>query len=44
MLGFDRALAVEKVIKGDTNGALERLGRCVEVFERYPGMLRFTMG
>eukprot|EP00752_Nemacystus_decipiens_P002319 g2192.t2 len=43
-LAINAALACEKVVKGDPDGALERLGRCVEVFERYPGLLRFTMG
>lgn len=43
-LGIDRVLACEKAVKGDTDGALERIGRCVEVFERYPGLIRFEMG
>lgn len=37
-------LIFEKAAKGDTTGALDRLGRCVEVFERYPGLHRFAMG
>lgn len=34
----------EKAANGDSTGALERLSRCVEVFERYPGLHRFAMG
>lgn len=37
-------LVFEKAAKGDSHGALERLSRCVEVFERYPGLHRFAMG
>eukprot|EP00903_Cladosiphon_okamuranus_P015987 g14765.t2 len=38
------ALIFEKATKGDTTGALDKLGRCVEIFERYPGLHRFAMG
>ncbi|CAM9167151.1 unnamed protein product [Ectocarpus fasciculatus] len=34
------SLAFQKAAKGDTGAVLERLGRCVEVFERYPGVSR----
>ncbi|CAM9379178.1 unnamed protein product, partial [Ectocarpus fasciculatus] len=37
-------LVFEKGAKGDLSAALERIGRCVEVFERYPGLCRGTMG
>ncbi|CAM9497763.1 unnamed protein product, partial [Ectocarpus sp. 13 AM-2016] len=33
-----------KGAKGDLNSALERVGRCVAVFERYPGLCSGTMG
>ncbi|CAM9148698.1 unnamed protein product [Ectocarpus sp. 8 AP-2014] len=33
-------LAFQKATNGDTGGALERFGHCVEVFERYPGVCR----
>ncbi|CAM9272842.1 unnamed protein product [Ectocarpus sp. 12 AP-2014] len=36
-------LAFQKAGKGDAGGALERLGFCVEVFERYPGVCRCMM-
>ncbi|CAN0123886.1 unnamed protein product [Ectocarpus sp. 6 AP-2014] len=36
-------LAFQKAGKGDAGGALERLGHCVEVFERYPGVCRCMM-
>ncbi|CAN0270947.1 unnamed protein product [Ectocarpus sp. 12 AP-2014] len=36
-------LAFQKAGKGDEGGALERLGHCVEVFERYPGVCRCMM-
>ncbi|CAM9595613.1 unnamed protein product, partial [Ectocarpus fasciculatus] len=29
-----------KAARGDASGALERFSRCVEVFERYPGVCR----
>lgn len=38
------SLVFEKAAKGDVHGALERVGRIVEVFERYPGLSRFAMG
>eukprot|EP00752_Nemacystus_decipiens_P005061 g4595.t1 len=37
-------LVFEKAANGDLSGAIERLSRCVEVFERYPGLHRFAMG
>lgn len=37
-------LVFEKVAKDDIGGALENLENCREVFERYPGLCRFTMG
>ncbi|CAN0140050.1 unnamed protein product, partial [Ectocarpus sp. 12 AP-2014] len=36
-------LTFQKAGKGDAGGALERLGYCVEVFERYPGVCRCMM-
>ncbi|CAN0077397.1 unnamed protein product [Ectocarpus sp. 12 AP-2014] len=33
-----------KAISGDSAGALEKLGRCVEVLDRYPGFTRLMMG
>ncbi|CAN0123755.1 unnamed protein product [Ectocarpus sp. 6 AP-2014] len=36
-------LAFQKAAKSDTGGALERLGHCVEAFERYPGVCRCMM-
>ncbi|CAM9440234.1 unnamed protein product [Ectocarpus fasciculatus] len=33
-------LAYQKAASGDACGTLERLGHCVEVFERYPGVCR----
>ncbi|CAM9174909.1 unnamed protein product [Ectocarpus sp. 4 AP-2014] len=36
-------LAFQRAGKGDAGGALERLGHCVEVFERYPGVCRCMM-
>ncbi|CAN0314629.1 unnamed protein product, partial [Ectocarpus fasciculatus] len=36
----DRTLIFEKAAKGDRQATLERIGRCVEVFELYPGMCR----
>lgn len=44
MSGSDRALLCEKAIKGDPHGTVERLDRCVEVYERFPGLFRFTLG
>ncbi|CAM9538320.1 unnamed protein product [Ectocarpus sp. 8 AP-2014] len=37
-------LVFVKGAKGDLNAALERIGRCVAVFERYPGLCSGTMG
>ncbi|CAN0403650.1 unnamed protein product, partial [Ectocarpus sp. 12 AP-2014] len=34
-------LIFEKVAKGDFSGAVERIDRCVEVFEGFPGVCRF---
>lgn len=39
-----RNLFFAKAAKGDFLGTLERIGRCVEVFERFPGLCRFQMG
>eukprot|EP00903_Cladosiphon_okamuranus_P019443 g17878.t1 len=36
-------LSCQKLVKGDIHGTLERIGRCVEVLERFPGLLRFHM-
>ncbi|CAM9515199.1 unnamed protein product [Ectocarpus sp. 13 AM-2016] len=36
-------LAFQKAANGNAGGALERFGRCVEVFERYPGVCRCMM-
>ncbi|CAM9899503.1 unnamed protein product [Ectocarpus fasciculatus] len=38
------ALAFVKGVKGDPQAAMERLSRCVEVYERYPGLCCGTMG
>ncbi|CBJ29986.1 expressed unknown protein [Ectocarpus siliculosus] len=40
----ERTLFFDKTVSGDTKGALERLERCVEVFEGFPGLTRFAMG
>ncbi|CAM9219819.1 unnamed protein product [Ectocarpus sp. 4 AP-2014] len=37
-------LVFEKAAKGDFSGAVERIDRCVEVFEGFPGVCRFFMG
>ncbi|CAM9517697.1 unnamed protein product, partial [Ectocarpus sp. 12 AP-2014] len=37
-------LVFVKGAKGDLNSVLERVGRCVAVFERYPGLCSGTMG
>ncbi|CAM9370652.1 unnamed protein product [Ectocarpus sp. 12 AP-2014] len=37
-------LFFDKTVSGDIKGALERLERCVEVFEGFPGLTRFAMG
>ncbi|CAN0029861.1 unnamed protein product [Ectocarpus fasciculatus] len=36
-------LLFTKAAKGDVRATLERIGRCVEVYERYPGLCRGTM-
>ncbi|CAM9299056.1 unnamed protein product [Ectocarpus sp. 8 AP-2014] len=36
-------LVFEKAANGDRQATLERIGRCVEVFELYPGMCRCTI-
>ncbi|CAN0246079.1 unnamed protein product [Ectocarpus sp. 12 AP-2014] len=38
------ALFFEKVLKGDIKGALERMGRWVEILEGFPGLARCGMG
>ncbi|CAM9309567.1 unnamed protein product [Ectocarpus fasciculatus] len=35
---INMTLGYQKAANGDTDGALERFSRCVEVFERYPGV------
>ncbi|CAN0351208.1 unnamed protein product [Ectocarpus sp. 6 AP-2014] len=37
-------LIFTKAAQGDLHAALERIGRCVEVCERYPGLCRSTVG
>ncbi|CAM9220666.1 unnamed protein product, partial [Ectocarpus sp. 13 AM-2016] len=37
-------LVFKKAGKGDLHGALKRVGRCVEIFERYPGLCRSMIG
>ncbi|CAM9529251.1 unnamed protein product, partial [Ectocarpus sp. 12 AP-2014] len=37
-------LIFTKAAKGDLHATLEKLGLCVEVFERYPGLCRSTVG
>lgn len=39
-----RTLVFKKGAKGDLSAALERVGRCVEVYERFPGLCSGTMG
>lgn len=41
---FGSTLVFEKVAKRDYCGALDNLETCGAVYERYPGMCRFTMG
>ncbi|CAN0132740.1 unnamed protein product [Ectocarpus fasciculatus] len=36
-------LVFTKAAKGDLHATLERIGRCVEVYERYPGLCRGTL-
>lgn len=38
------SLVFEKAAKGDACGVLDRLGRTVEVYDRFPGLMRFDMG
>ncbi|CAM9112274.1 unnamed protein product [Ectocarpus sp. 13 AM-2016] len=38
---INMTLAFQKAAKGDAGGTLERLGRCVEVFELYPGVCQY---
>ena len=40
---LDRALVFNKASKGDTDGTLEKIARCVEVYERYPGLCSSMM-
>ena len=44
LMGLHRTLVFEKVARRDITGALDKLGHCGEVLERYPGLCRFTMG
>ncbi|CAM9549099.1 unnamed protein product [Ectocarpus sp. 12 AP-2014] len=37
-------LVFEKAAKGDLCATLERIGRCIEVLERYPGLCRCMIG
>ncbi|CAM9491799.1 unnamed protein product [Ectocarpus sp. 4 AP-2014] len=37
-------LVFEKAAKGDLPATLERIGRCIEVLERYPGLCRCMIG
>ncbi|CBN75400.1 hypothetical protein Esi_0093_0019 [Ectocarpus siliculosus] len=41
---MDGNLVFEKAATLDLDATLERVGRCIEVFERYPGLCRGTMG
>ncbi|CAN0001263.1 unnamed protein product [Ectocarpus fasciculatus] len=41
---INATLFFERVLEGNIKGALERIGRCVEVFEGFPGIARFGMG
>ncbi|CAM9602925.1 unnamed protein product [Ectocarpus sp. 12 AP-2014] len=43
-LFINMALVFEKGVKGDLQASMERLRRCVEVYERYPGLCRGTIG
>ncbi|CAN0402652.1 unnamed protein product [Ectocarpus sp. 12 AP-2014] len=38
---INMTLAFQKAAKGDAGGTLERLGRCVEVVELYPGVCQY---
>ncbi|CAM9849229.1 unnamed protein product, partial [Ectocarpus fasciculatus] len=37
-------IVFKKAAQGDVQATLERIGRCVEVCERYPGLCRSTVG
>ncbi|CAB1111404.1 unnamed protein product [Ectocarpus sp. CCAP 1310/34] len=43
-LQVNSTLVFKKAAKGDLHGALKRIGRCVEIFERYPGLCRSMIG
>lgn len=43
-LDLARMLFFDKVFKKKGCDAVERLSRCIEVVERYPGLCRLTMG
>ncbi|CAM9841362.1 unnamed protein product, partial [Ectocarpus sp. 8 AP-2014] len=43
-LQINSTLVFKKAAKGDLHGALKRIGRCVEIFERYPGLCRSMIG
>ncbi|CAM9840360.1 unnamed protein product [Ectocarpus fasciculatus] len=43
-LVINGTLVFDKAAKGDLSGAVERIGRCVEVYEGFPGVCRFFMG
>ncbi|CAM9966772.1 unnamed protein product [Scytosiphon promiscuus] len=43
-LVINGTLFLTRAIKGDARGALQRLERCIEVLERYPGLTRTAMG
>ncbi|CAM9901202.1 unnamed protein product [Ectocarpus fasciculatus] len=38
------SLLFVKAAKGDLDASLERISRCIEVFEQFPGLCRSTMG
>ena len=38
-----RTLVFNKAARGDAHGTLERISRCVEVYELYPGLCRCMM-
>ncbi len=40
LLWLDRVRLFDMASTGDANGTLERLRRCVDVFEQYPGLCR----
>ncbi|CAN0382667.1 unnamed protein product [Ectocarpus sp. 12 AP-2014] len=43
-LQVNSTLVFKKAAKGDLHGSLKRIGRCVEIFERYPGLCRSMIG